>query len=157
MAEICEGGATPAETIKEVQQDIVENFEFLDDWTERYQYLIELGRNLSPLPDKYRIEANRLYGCQARVWFVGETRQGRLFFQAESDSAIVAGLIALLLKVYSGRTPDEILGTEPSFIEKIGLAQHLSSNRKNGLFLMLARIQALAAAYLQGQQTGEVA
>ena len=145
----------PADTIAEVQQAIVEDWQVLDDWTERYQYLIELGRTLPSFPEADRIDANRLHGCQARVWFLADHRQGRLLFQATSDAAIVTGLIALLLKVYSGRTPEEILAATPEFIEEIGLAQHLSSNRNNGLFLMLARIQAVAAAYGSGEQAGE--
>lgn len=147
----------PAESIADVQRTIVEDWQVLDDWTERYQYLIELGRALPPFPEALRVEANRLHGCQARVWFLAHDRQGRLFFQATSDAAIVTGLIALLLKVYSGRTPDEILASTPVFIEEIGLEQHLTANRNNGLFLMLARIQALAAAHGSGQQAGEVA
>lgn len=157
MPATLQGAPAPAETIADIQRTIVEDFRCLDDWTERYQYLIELGRSLSPFPEAHRIEANRLHGCQARVWFTAEDRQGRLFFQATSDAVIVAGLIALLLKVYSGRTPEEIRAATPAFIEEIGLAQHLSANRKNGLFLMLARIQALAAAHMSGHQAGAVA
>jgi len=148
--------AVPTEPITETQQAIIEDFQFLDDWTERYQYLIQLGRELPPFPEDKQIEANRLHGCQARVWFLAELRQGRLFFQATSDAAIVSGLIALLLKVYSGRTPDEIQTATPAFIEEIGLAQHLSPNRTNGLFSMIARIQAEAAAHGSGAQAGDV-
>ena len=152
-----QGSPAPTETIADVQRNIVEDLQCLDDWTERYQYLIELGRNLSPFPEAHRIDANRLHGCQARVWFLAHDRQGRLFFEATSDAAIVTGLIALLLKVYSGRTPDEILVSTPAFLEEIGLERHLSANRNNGLFLMLARIQALAAAHRSGHQAGDVA
>lgn len=147
----------PTETVADAQRSYVDSFRYLENWTERYEYLIELGRNLPPFPEAHRIDANRLHGCQARVWFLAHDRQGRLFFQATSDAAIVTGLIALLLKVYSGRTPDEILAATPAFIEEIGLEQHLSANRKNDLFLMLARIQALAAAHSSGHQAGEVA
>jgi cysteine desulfuration protein SufE len=147
----------PAETIADIQRTIVEDFGCFDDWTERYQYLIELGRKLPPFPEEKRIDANRLHGCQAQVWFFANYRQGRLFFQATSDSAIVAGLIALLVKVYSGHTPEEIRATPPEFVEKIGLAQHLSPYRANGLSLMLARIRAFAAAHISGHQAGEVA
>lgn len=142
--------AALTESITDTQQAIVKDFQFLDDWTERFQYLIQLGRELPPFPEDKQIEANRLHGCQARVWFLAERRQGRLFFQATSDAAIVSGLIALLLKVYSGRTPDEIQTATPAFIEEIGLAQHLSPNRTNGLFSMIARIQAEAAAHGSG-------
>ncbi len=149
-----DNSAAPAETITDIQQAIVEDFQYLDDWTERYQYLIQMGRELPPFPEDQQIEANRLHGCQAKVWFLAEVRQGRLFFQATSDAAIVSGLIALLLKVYSGRTPDEIQTATPAFIEEIGLAQHLSPNRTNGLFSMLARIQAEAEAHGSGHQAG---
>ncbi len=151
-----DNSAAPAETITETQQAIVEDFQYLDDWTERYQYLIQMGRELPPFPEDQQVEANRLHGCQAKVWFLVEKRQGRLFFQATSDAAIVSGLIALLLKVYSGRTPDEIQTATPAFIEEIGLAQHLSPNRTNGLYNMLARIQAEAAAQSPSHQASDV-
>ncbi len=148
--------ATPAptETVADVQQSIVDSFRYLEDWTERYQYLVELGRRLPPFPEAKRIEANRLQGCQAGVWFIAEYRHGRLEFKATSDSAIVAGLIALLLKVYSGRQPDQVLATSPAFIDEIGLAEHLSPHRANGLSLMLARIRTFAMAYGPGNLAG---
>lgn len=135
----------PVQSIADTQRGIIENFQRFDDWISRYEYLIELGRKLPTFPDAQRIEANRLHGCQSYVWLLGNHYQGRLFFQATSDSTIVAGLIALLLKVYSGRTPEDILASPPSFINEIGLAQHLSANRANGLSHMMARIQTLAA------------
>ena len=139
---------TPTETMVEAQQSIVDSFQFLEDWTERYQYLIELGRLLPPFPETKRSEANRMHGCQSGVWLVCDSRNGKLDFAATSDSAIVAGLIALLLKVYSGRQPDQILATSPDFIEEIGLANHLSPHRANGLSLMLKRIRAFAMAHV---------
>ena len=138
----------PTETVADAQRSIVDSFRYLEDWTERYQYLIELGRRLPPFPEKERIEANRLHGCQAGVWFVSDYRDGKLHFEATSDSAIVAGLIALLLKVYSGRHPDQVLATSPAFIDETGLGEHLSPHRANGLSLMLARIRALAMAHV---------
>ena len=145
----------PSETVADVQQSIVDSFRYLENWTERYQYLVELGRRLPPFPETKRIEANRLQGCQAGVWFIAEYRHGRLEFMATSDSAIVAGLIALLLNVYSGRQPDQVLATSPAFIHEIGLAEHLSPHRANGLSLMLARIRAFAMAYGPGNPAGE--
>ena len=139
---------TPTETMVEARQSIVDSFQFLEDWTERYQYLLELGRLLPPFPETKRIEANRMHGCQSGVWLVCDSRNGKLDFAATSDSAIVAGLIALLLKVYSGRQPDQILATSPDFIEEIGLANHLSPHRANGLSLMLKRIRAFAMAHV---------
>ena len=144
----------PTETVADAQRSIVDSFRYLENWTERYQYLIELGRRLPPFPETKRIEANRLHGCQAGVWLVADYRNGKLDFEATSDSAIVAGLIALLLKVYSGRRPDEVLATSPAFIDEIGLAEHLSPHRANGLSLMLARIRTFATAHVSGNLAG---
>ncbi|MEM7120613.1 MAG: SufE family protein [Pseudomonadota bacterium] len=145
---------TSDETAANAQRSIVESFQCLEDWTERYQYLIELGRRLPPFPEAKQIEANRLYGCQAGVWLIADYRNGKLYFEATSDAAIVAGLIALLLQVYSGREPDQILATSPAFIDEIGLAEHLSPHRANGLSLMLARIRSLAMAHVADNPTG---
>lgn len=136
-----------AEATPQAAQDaIAEEFAFFGDWSERYQYLIDLGRKLPPFPDAWRNEDNRLHGCQSLVWIVPEERDGRLVFHAVSDSAIVSGLIQLMLRVYSDRTPQEIVGTEPQFIERIGLARHLSPTRSNGLAAIHAFIQDTARA-----------
>lgn len=150
MIGILEDSAVSADSLAEVQRAIVDDFDCLGDWTERYQHLVELGRHLPPFPETKRIETNRLHGCQAGVWLVGEHHNGKLYFKATSDSAIVAGLIALLLKVYSGRTPVEVLTASPAFIEEIGLAEHLSPHRANGLSLMLARIRQFAMTHAPG-------
>jgi cysteine desulfuration protein SufE len=134
--DIARAGSTQAE-----QDAIVEEFAFFGDWAERYQYLIDLGRKLPPLPDELKTEANKVHGCQSQVWLVADGDARALTFRAISDSAIVSGLIALLLRVYSGRSAAEILDTPPRFIEAIGLAQHLSPTRSNGLASMLKRIQ----------------
>jgi cysteine desulfuration protein SufE len=126
------------------QDAIAEEFAFFGDWSERYQYLIDLGRKLPPLAEQYRSEAYKVSGCQSQVWLVPHGDAARLGFEAISDSAIVSGLIALLLRTYSGRSAAEILGTEPRFIEAIGLTAHLSPTRANGLSAMLARIKAIA-------------
>ncbi len=128
-----------------VQQEIAEEFSFFGDWSERYQYLIDLGRKLPPFPEAWRIEANRLHGCQSMVWVVSEGDAGRLVFHAISDSSIVSGLIALTLRVYSGRSAAEILATEPKFIEAIGLGKHLSVTRANGLAALITKIKDTAA------------
>ena len=138
----------PTETIAEAQQSIVDNFEFLEDWNDRYKYLIELGRQLQPFPGAKKIEENRIHGCQSGVWLICDSIDGNLKFAATSDSAIVAGIIALLLQVYSGRRPQQILTTSPTFIDEIGLTQHLSPHRSNGLALMLKRIHAFATAHV---------
>ena len=126
------------------QDAIAEEFAFFGDWTERYQYLIDLGRKLPPFPDESRIAENKVEGCQSQVWLVAGGDAKRLDFQAISDSAIVSGLIALLLRVYSGRSAREILDTEPRFVEAIGLARHLSPTRSNGLAAMLKTIRDYA-------------
>jgi cysteine desulfuration protein SufE len=128
-----------------IQQEIAEEFSFFGDWSERYQYLIDLGRKLPPFPEAWRIEANRLHGCQSMVWVVSEGDADRLVFHAISDSSIVSGLIALTLRVYSGRSAAEILATEPKFIEAIGLGKHLSVTRANGLAALITKIKDTAA------------
>jgi len=126
--------------------EITDEFGFLDDWEDRYQLLIDQGRRLAPLPAQYRSDEYRLRGCQSVVHFAAETNEdGEIIFHAGSDAAIVQGLIALLLRVYSGRTPDEIRDTDPAFLAEIGLDSHLSPTRKNGLASMVAAIKAAAA------------
>ncbi|WP_227309048.1 SufE family protein [Acidisoma cellulosilyticum] len=117
-----------------------------DDWMERYGYIIELGRKLPPFPDDWANDAHRVPGCQSRVWMEAEARDGKLFFAGASDAAIVSGLVALLLRVYSGRTPGEILATDPIFLKELGLLEALSTNRGNGIAAMARAIRERAAA-----------
>lgn len=131
-------------TAAQAQQAIAEEFAFFGDWSERYQYLIDLGRKLPALPEEDKIEQNRLHGCQSLVWIVAEGNADRLDFRAISDSAIVSGLIFLALRVYSGRPAAEILATEPAFVHAIGLARHLSPTRSNGLAALLGHIRDTA-------------
>ncbi|HEY0333524.1 MAG TPA: SufE family protein [Stenotrophomonas sp.] len=133
-------------TAAEAQVAIAEEFSFFSDWSERYQYLIDLGRKLPPFPESWKSEEHRLLGCQSMVWIVPEGNAGRLDFHAISDSAIVSGLIFLALRVYSGRSAAEILATEPSYIADIGLSRHLSPTRSNGVAAMLAFIRDTAQA-----------
>jgi cysteine desulfuration protein SufE len=135
-------------TASEAQKAIAEEFAFFSDWTERYQYLIDLGRQLPPFPDDRKTEENRVHGCQSMVWLIPSGDASKLVFDAASDSAIVSGLIALMLRVYSGRSAREIVDTEPAFVQEIGLAKHLSPTRSNGLAAMLAKAKAYAAATL---------
>ena len=128
----------------EAASEIIDEFSFLDDWEDRYQLLIDLGRRLPPLPAQYQTDEYRLRGCQSVVHFAAERSDGEITFHAGSDAAIVQGLIALLLRVYSGRTPDEILKTEAEFLSRIGLDSHLSPTRKTGLASMLTAIKAAA-------------
>jgi cysteine desulfuration protein SufE len=131
-------------TAAEAQQAIADEFAFFGDWSERYQYLIDLGRKLPVFPDEAKTEEHRLHGCQSMVWIVPEGNATRLDFRAVSDSAIVSGLVYLALRVYSGRSAEEILATEPDYITKIGLAKHLSPTRSNGLAALLAFIRDTA-------------
>ena len=137
-------------TAAEAQAAIAEEFAFFSDWTERYQYLIDLGRQLPPFPDASKTEENRVHGCQSMVWLIPSGDASKMHFDAASDSAIVSGLIALMLRVYSGRSAREIVDTEPAFVQEIGLAKHLSPTRSNGLAAMLAKAKAYAAATLAG-------
>jgi cysteine desulfuration protein SufE len=136
------------DTAQDAQQQIAEEFAFFGDWTERYQYLIDLGKQLPPFPEGAKTEANRVHGCQSMVWLVPSGNASKMHFEAASDSAIVSGLIALVLRVYSDRSAADIVSTEPIFIQTIGLAKHLSPTRSNGLAAMLAKIKAYAAATL---------
>ena len=127
------------------QQESIDEFSLFDDWMDRYQYLIDLGRRLPEFPEELRTEANLIRGCQSQVWFVPEQRDGRLYFRAISDAAIVSGLIALLLKLYDGRYPQDILDTPPDFVTALQLQNHLSPTRSNGLSSMLNAIRGFAA------------
>jgi cysteine desulfuration protein SufE len=135
--------------VQSAQEEVIEEFAFFDDWMERYQYLIDLGRRLPELPETDRIDANKIRGCQSQVWFVAEERDGRLYFRAISDAAIVSGLIAVLLRIYSGRTPRDILDTPQDFVTALRLEQHLSPTRSNGLAAMLAAIRDFARQALE--------
>lgn len=139
----------PLEPTAALAQDaIAEEFAFFGDWSERYQYLIDLGRRLPEFPDALKTEEHRLRGCQSMVWIVSSGDRERLDFRATSDSAIVAGLVYLALRVYSGRSARDILATEPDYIARIGLAKHLSPTRSNGLDALLAFIRDRAQAAL---------
>lgn len=133
-----------ASAIQHAQQEIIDEFGFFDDWTGRYQYLIDLGRKLPPLADEDRTDVNKVDGCQSQVWIVVSGDANRLDLRAASDSAIVSGLVALLLRVYSGQSARDILDTDPSFINAIGLGKHLSPTRSNGLASMVKTIKVHA-------------
>jgi len=133
------------EAIKSVQDGFVEDFSFFDEWEDKYSYLIDLGKKLEDLPESYKVDAHRLKGCQAHVWFMGEVQDGKLQIRACSEAAIVSGLIGMLLQIYSNRDPQAILEVPPYFIEEIGLSNHLSPTRSNGLASMVKEINRLAA------------
>lgn len=134
-------------TINELQDEVIEEFEDFEDWMDKYQMLIDLGNELEPLDDKYKTEQNLIDGCQSRVWVQCDVVDGHLEFTAESDALIVKGIIALLIRVISGHTPQEILAADLYFIDRIGLRDHLSPTRSNGLLAMVKRIKAYALVY----------
>lgn len=134
-------------TINEQQDEIIEEFSDFDDWMDRYQLLIDIGNDQKPLDEKYKIEQNLIDGCQSRVWLQCNDLNGKLIFKAESDALIVKGIIMLLIKVLSDHTPDEILNADLYFIDKIGLKEHLSPTRSNGLLAMVKQIRMYALAY----------
>lgn len=135
--------------IQIAQQELIEDFAIFDDWMDRYQYLIDMGRRLPEFADELRTDDNRIRGCQSQVWFVANEQDGRLHFEAISDAAIVSGLIALLLRVYSGRTPQDIIDTPPDFVVALELESHLSPTRSTGLSSMLTAIRRFASEALQ--------
>ena len=134
-------------TINELQDEVIAEFSDFDDWMDKYQLLIDLGNEQTPLDERYKSEQNLIDGCQSRVWLQADLIDGKVVFQAESDALIVKGIIALLIKVVSGHTPDEILNTDLYFIDKIGLTEHLSPTRSNGLLAMLKQIRMYALAF----------
>jgi len=135
-------------TINEIQDEIIEEFTEFDDWMDRYQYLIDLGSAQEPLPEKYKIEQNLIDGCQSRVWLQADLNdEGKIEFQAESDALIVKGIVTLLVRVLTDHTPDEILSADLYFIESIGLREHLSPTRSNGLLAMLKQMRMYALAF----------
>lgn len=125
---------------------IGEELEVFDDWMDRYQFIIELGRKLPPFPPEWADDAHRVPGCQSKVWMEAQQRDGKLYLAGASDAAIVSGLVALLLRVYSGRSPDEIVATDPVFLKDLGLIQALSTNRGNGIAAMARKVRELAAS-----------
>ena len=134
-------------TINEQQDEIIREFSDFDDWMDRYQMLIDMGNDQQSLDEKYKTEENLIDGCQSRVWLQCDVKDGQLVFTAESDALIVKGIVTLLIRVLSGHTPDEILNADLYFIEKIGLKEHLSPTRSNGLLAMVKQMRMYALAY----------
>jgi cysteine desulfuration protein SufE len=133
--------------IAEIEEEIVDEFSYFNEWNDKYEYIIELGKKLKDFPEDKHIDANKVRGCQSSVWLTAESENGVIIFKADSDSVIVKGLIALLIRVLSGRAPDEILNAKLEFIDKIGLKQHLAGTRTNGLAAMIKQIKMYAMAY----------
>ncbi len=134
-------------TIEQIEQEIIDEFSIYSDWMDKYAHIIDQGNSLSKLDDKYKTPENIIKGCQSRVWLQTDYSDGRLHFQAESDALIVKGLLALVLRVFDNRTPDEILSSELRFMKEIGLTEHLSPTRSNGLLSVIKQIRFYAMAY----------
>ena len=131
-------------TLKEAEDEVVDSFSMYDEWLDKYEYLIDLGKNLAPYPDSSKTDDRLIKGCQSRVWLDYQMKDGKLWFTADSDAIITKGIISLLVSIYSGRTPEEIASSDFSFIEKIGLKENLSPTRASGLASMIATIKAVA-------------
>jgi cysteine desulfuration protein SufE len=133
-------------TIREIQEEIIDEFNLFDDWMERYEYLIELGKSLPLIDDQYKIEENIIKGCQSKVWLYSKMNDSKINFTADSDAILTRGLVALLLRIFTNQTPKDILAADTIFIDKIGLKEHLSPTRANGLVSMLKQIKLYAIA-----------
>lgn len=134
-------------TINEKQDRIIRQFQLLGDWPERYKYIIKMGQKLPPLDDEHKTEENLVRGCQSQVWLITRLDEDKIIYLADSDAAITKGLVAMLVEFYSGETPDTILNTQPNFIKKIGMEEHLSPTRSNGLASMVKQMKIYAMAY----------
>ncbi|TPV34815.1 SufE family protein [Paucihalobacter ruber] len=134
-------------TIKEIQHEIVDEFSMFDDWMQRYEYMIELGKSLPLIEDKYKTEDNIIKGCQSKVWVHAEMKDDKLVFSADSDAIITKGIIAILIRAFSNHTPAEIIDADTQFIDEIGLKEHLSPTRANGLVSMIKQLKLYAIAY----------
>jgi cysteine desulfuration protein SufE len=137
----------PDLSIAETEKEIIEEFALFDSWDDKYEYIIDLGKRLHHLDSKYKKDENRVRGCQSTVWLVADFRDGKLFYEAESDAMIVKGLISMLIRVLSGRTPDEIIEAKLDFIREIGMTTHLAQTRSNGLLSMVKQMKHYALAY----------
>src|SRR5215510_8253591 len=138
---------TEHRTIEEIENEIVEEFALFDLWDDKYEYIIDLGKKLPPLDEKYKIDENRVRGCQSTVYLVADYEDGRVYYEAESDAVIVKGLISMLMRVLSGQKPDDIVNAPLSFIKEIGMMTHLAQTRSNGLLAMLKQMKNFAFAY----------
>src|SRR5215203_5316706 len=134
-------------TIEEIEKEIVEEFSLFDSWDDKYEYIIDLGKRLEPLSERYKVDENRVRGCQSTVWLVADHQDGKIVYNAESDAVIVKGLISLLIRVLSGHTPDEIINAPLNFINLIGMTSHLAQTRSNGLLAMVKQMKNYALAY----------
>jgi len=134
-------------TIEEIEQEIIEEFSLFDNWDDKYEYIIDLGKKLAPLDDQYKKDENKVKGCQSTVWLVADYKDGRIYYKAESDAIIVKGLISMLIRVLSGQAADDIVNTKLDFIREIGMISHLAQTRSNGLLSMVKQMKNYALAY----------
>ena len=134
-------------TIENLQQNLIQDFSFFDDWTQRYEYMIELSKGLEKMDEQMKNDKNIIKGCQSKVWLHAELNEGKIKFLADSEAIITRGIIAILLSIFNNRTPKEIIESDTNFIEKIGLKEHLSPNRANGLYSMIKQIKFYAIAF----------
>jgi len=134
-------------TIEEIEQEIVEEFSLFDSWDDKYEYIIDLGKKLAPLDNKYKMDENRVRGCQSTVYLVSDYKDGKVYYKAESDAVIVKGLISMLIRVLSGQKPDNIVNAPLNFIKEIGMMTHLAQTRSNGLLAMVKQMKNFALAY----------
>ena len=135
------------QTIQETEDEIVDEFSLFDSWDDKYEYIIDLGKKLPPLDEKYKIDENRVRGCQSTVWLVADYKDGKIFYKAESDAVIVKGLISMLIRVLSGQAPDDIIQAKLNFIHEIGMTTHLAQTRSNGLLAMVKQMKNFALAF----------
>ena len=140
------------QTIEEIENEIVEEFSLFDSWEDKYEYIIDLGKKLQPLEDKYKMDENKIKGCQSTVWLVADEKHGTIIFKAESDAIIVKGLVSMLIRVLSGHSADEIIQAKLDFINKIGMTTHLAQTRSNGLLSMVKQMKNYALAYKMKSQ-----
>ncbi|HEY3250757.1 MAG TPA: SufE family protein [Ignavibacteria bacterium] len=143
--------------VNEIENEIIDEFSFFEDWQDKYEYLIELGKKLKGFPEDKRTDDNKVKGCQSSVWLVANRENGSVNYKADSDSTIVKGLIALLIRVFSGQSPDDIVNAKLEFIDKIGLKQHLAQTRANGLSAMIKQMKMYALAYKTTDEIASVA
>lgn len=134
-------------TIKEIQEEIVDEFSMFDDWMQRYEYMIELGKSLPIIDDQYKVEENTIKGCQSKVWLHADVENGNIVYTADSDAIITKGIISVLIRVFTNQKPEDIIAADTDFIDEIGLKEHLSPTRANGLVSMLKQIKMYAIAY----------
>lgn len=149
----CFAAVKSTTSIDQIQQEIVEEFELFDDWTDRYEYIIDLGKKNPPLPENQKVEENIIKGCQSQVWLVARFEDGLVHFAADSDAIIVKGLVALLIRVLSGHSPKEIAEADLFFIDRIGMTKHLAQTRSNGLLSMVKQMKFYGLAYMSQDPT----